>query len=523
MDLQSVSPDHSSHKSSSSPTPEASSQRWEPLQRKEFYFITLLLSVLVLFSIVVEYRSAFLKRRMTDLNCYLRAAWAVRQGGSELYNVWDDNTWHYNYPPLFAILLTPLADPPTKDEALLACSLVGLQLMPGSGTLQAISQLPVTHAPLGADWKPMIPFVPWPVSVLIYYFINLGLLALSLHWLASSLEATVGERWGWSQPTGSRRWFMLRMLPLIACLIPIGHTLGRSQANLYLLTCFCGMIASWVRGRSYQAGLCLAGAICLKIFPAYLLMVPLMRRDGRCLTGVAIGLIVGILLIPALVMGPVQTLKCYQQLGEVLLGPALGIGDNQTRAQELIDATATDSQSFQMLIHNTMHPDQMTRPRVMEPVARRIHFLLGGCLTLITVAIGWRHRQSRGPALVLLCGSLILLMLLISPVCHTHYFSLLIPIFAGLLAHTWNQQAAQGASGRITQVPMAIWSLVILLQGGFVPPLLSFFLRELCLMTYTVVFLWGYTMMTLFNMPVEEAEAQSSPGRPPAISLGEAA
>ena len=51
-----------------------------------------------LFAGMVEYRSAFLKRRMTDLNCYLRASWAVRLGGQELYNVWDDNNWHYRIP-----------------------------------------------------------------------------------------------------------------------------------------------------------------------------------------------------------------------------------------------------------------------------------------------------------------------------------------------------------------------------------------------------------------------------------------
>jgi hypothetical protein len=476
--------------------------------------MTFLFSFLLLFGIVVEYRSVHLRRRMTDLNCYLRAAWAVRQGGSELYNVWDDNTWHYNYPPLFAILLTPLADPPVKDEAVLASSLAGLLTTPGSGPLQAIGQLPVTHAPLLPDRPPVIPFIPWPISVAIYYLLNLGCLALSLHLLAAALEATVGERWGWRQPAGSRRWFMLRMFPLMTFLVPLVHTLSRSQANLVLLTLFSGMIAGWVRGRSLQAGFCLAGAICLKIFPAYLLLVPLMRRDLRCLGGVALGLFLGMIAIPSLAMGPVQTIKCYQQLGEVLLGPALGMGENQSRAQELINATATDSQSFQLLIHNTLHPNQLTRPHVLEPIARRLHWLLGAGFTLITLAFSWRHRHTRGPALVLLCGSLILLMLLISPVCHTHYFAMLTPIFAGLLAHAWNRQAVAGADGGKTQVPIGIWALVVLLYVAFIPPLLVYVLRELCVMTYAVLFLWGVAMATLWRMPVESDQvpaAQPSP------------
>src|SRR5262249_31204322 len=86
---------------------------WEPLRRGEGVGLWLLLCVIFLFGVLVEYRSVFLQRRMTDLNCYLRAGWAVRQGGADLYHTSDDNGWHYNYPPLYAILLAPLADPPT--------------------------------------------------------------------------------------------------------------------------------------------------------------------------------------------------------------------------------------------------------------------------------------------------------------------------------------------------------------------------------------------------------------------------
>src|SRR6516165_11928093 len=66
---------------------------------------------LVGFGGLVEIRSACLSRHMTDLDVYLRAAWAVRTG-ADFYSIMDDNGWHYHYPPLFAILLVPLADPP---------------------------------------------------------------------------------------------------------------------------------------------------------------------------------------------------------------------------------------------------------------------------------------------------------------------------------------------------------------------------------------------------------------------------
>ncbi len=99
---------------------------------------------------LVVYRSALLWRHMGDLDCYLRAAWAVRVEPDRIYDVMEDNAWHYNYPPLFAILMTPLADPP-----------------------------------FAADRTGMPPFA---VSVAIFYVLSLLTIALAVHILASALE-----------------------------------------------------------------------------------------------------------------------------------------------------------------------------------------------------------------------------------------------------------------------------------------------------------------------------------------------
>ena len=48
-----------------------------------------------------------------DQDVFFRAAWSIRQGGADLYEITDDHGWHYHYPPLFAILLVPLASPPS--------------------------------------------------------------------------------------------------------------------------------------------------------------------------------------------------------------------------------------------------------------------------------------------------------------------------------------------------------------------------------------------------------------------------
>src|SRR5579864_7177982 len=85
------------------------------LSRWERYGLALFLVVIIAFGVLVELRSAFLSRRMGDLGVFLRTAWAVR-AGEDLYKVSDDNRFHYHYPPLFAILMTPLADPPAGAD-----------------------------------------------------------------------------------------------------------------------------------------------------------------------------------------------------------------------------------------------------------------------------------------------------------------------------------------------------------------------------------------------------------------------
>jgi len=71
--------------------------RWEAL-----CLVLLLLLVWFAFGVLVEIRTAFLKRRHGDFGCYAAPAWAVRTGG-DLYRSPTTTPGTYNYPPLFAI------------------------------------------------------------------------------------------------------------------------------------------------------------------------------------------------------------------------------------------------------------------------------------------------------------------------------------------------------------------------------------------------------------------------------------
>src|SRR5262249_39625217 len=115
---------------------------------------------------------------------------------------------------------------------------------------------------------------------------------------------------------------------------------------------------------------------------------------------------------------------------------ALGAGADPSRARELIEVTATDSQSIQAALHNTLYPDPATRPGHPAAWVRAVHWLAGGLLTLLTLAAA-RRRWGDGQAAVIAFGALVTVMLLLSPVCHLHYFCLLVPLVMGLLAASW--------------------------------------------------------------------------------------
>jgi alpha-1,2-mannosyltransferase len=423
--------------------------------------IWLLLVVIVAFGAVTYHRSVRLHRRMGDLGVFLRAAWAVRQGGEQLYTIPCDAGWHYIYPPLLAILLVPLADPP-----------------PG------VSQPP---------WS-----LPYGASVVVWYVLGILWLFLGVHVLASALERSgAGPRPVW----GSRRWWALRVWPVLACIVPLGGTLVRGQVTILLLALLCGYLAASVRGRRLTAGLCLAGAICLKIIPAFLLLVPLGRRDGRCLAGCAVGLVLGLGVLPLIAFGPAQTADCYRNLGVRLLGPALGLGHDKHLSRELIGMTATDSQSILSALHNTAHLKRATRPADASPRVRHTHWLLGGLMTLLTLA-AFRRRTGSDESFrtVLLSGALVINMILLSPVCHLHYFALSLPLLMGLVAAEGGRTAHPSWRLRFL---IALYLIATILPS--VPGLEV--LRDLCLAMYGALLVWGYACLAaLRRRPVRPLE-----------------
>ena len=380
---------------------------WERTALVLFGVLFLLLGALV------EIRSAFQRERKTDFGVYARAAWAVRVG-HDLYRVEDDRGWHYCYPSPFAIFMTPLADPPEGE----------------------------TRA----------GFLPFAVSVAVWYAFSLGCVAFAVHRLAAAILP--------DEPHGTRRWWYARIVPVYVCIGGIGYTLARGQVNLLLVAMIAGMFAAVAAKHRFRAGIWLGAAIALKVIPAYLVLYFLLKRDTRAIAGVVASLIVSLGVIPTVLWGPQGAIDINRQLLAVVLQPgATGEGD-QTRAKELTNATATDSQSFQAAIHNVLHPNLADRPKVASPETRLAHWAIGFALTALLVFAERRMPTLSDADSLVILGGLCAVMLHLTPVSHMHYYALGLPLVAGLWLRSLSLRPGSLGGDRSTRLALIAWGVV---------------------------------------------------------------
>jgi hypothetical protein len=418
--------------------------------------VAVLVVAAVAFGVVVEWRSAFMRRRMTDLGCYARGAWAIRTG-TDPYSVTDNNGWHYNYPPFLAILMAPFAEAP-----------------PGEGPVVA---------------------VPYAASVAVWYVVGLGALVLAVHWLAVAVESSLPRltrRYGYG-------WWSMRLVPLVVVLPAAARTLARGQVNTIVVALVAGWAANLVTGRRGRAGVFLAFAVCVKVIPAFLILHPIWRRDGRCLTGLTAGLVFGLVVLPVLASGPTAALAQASTFLDVTLRPGLGAGQDGTRAEELTDVTATDSQSILCVLHNIRFANPWARTPQVAPITRWTYLTLAGLLTIVTLIVhGRRPATARNE--VAFIGALAVVMTLVTPINHLHYFVFALPLVTAL----WSR------AGR--QVPSEALAFFLLANAASMLPILA--LRLYGLTTGAALALW---VVALFpERPTEggSGEVVDSPARP---------
>jgi hypothetical protein len=414
----------------------------ERLRTWEKIGFALFLFGIAVLAVMTEIRSCFLKERHTDFGVYLRAAWAAREG-HDMYAVVDDHGWHYCYPPTFALFLTPLADPPAGE--------------------------------------PRTGYMPYWLAVAIWTVLCIAFVAVTVHMMANAALPDVAR--------GSRRWWYARTVPVYIAIGGVGFTISHGQVNTLVGMLMGGIFAAWAVRRSFASGVWLAGAVAVKVIPGLLLLFALVQRDLRAIAGFVVGSVVLLLVIPATFFGPLGAVQENLKMVNQVLAPGATGGGDQTRAAELTSVKATDSHSFLVVIHNIRNPGFWTRTNELAPSTRIAHWSLSFLILAITLGLGWKHRHAPAVDQGVFLGALILVMLLMTPVSHQHYFAMALPAVSTLWLKGLAERPGQLWPGWRVFGPMLVFGL-----GTALPlfPGESFrMLREYGLGTVATLTLWA--------------------------------
>lgn len=374
------------------------------LTRLEKAGLAFLVPIFLGLGVMTVVRSAFMMNPKTDFQVFARAAWAVR-AGEDPYAVTDNNGWHYIYPPAFAILMTPLADP--------------YPFMPHEG------------------------YLPFWLSSGIWYLIGLAAALYSVHAFAGAVLPEAVR--------GSRTWWLARTVPLFVCLGGIVLTISRGQVNTVLVALVAAGFSAAVRNKRIASGAWLASAAVLKIIPTILVLFPLMRRDWRALGGGVATAALLLFALPAAVWGVPGAVDANRKTFDLVLAPVISKDADKSRQLELHGANSTHSQSIQAAVHTWMYPNRSTRPNVVEPIAKWAHMLSMAAMLAITLVAGYRRLTTAPADQLLFLGCLCALMMLATPISHLHYYIMVLPLVSGL----WLRNG-----DRPTAMVLAAWAVI---------------------------------------------------------------
>ena len=452
------------------------------------------LIIILGFGVNLEQRTALRRAPMTDLGVFSCAAWGVWHGDN-IYNLTDWHGWHYQYPPTLAILFAPLEHPLPEQLPPLA---------PGEQRTEANTPWGYSlegHRFFGLHEQNARFF--WIVAV--WYAVSVALVLFSAHALACLLEASALRDGPPAEKGERRRWWTMRLVPLLACIGSVGTEFSRGQVDVLMLAAVSLGLYLAIKCKRFVAGLCLSFPAVVKMFPPFLLLYPLWRRQWQMAAGIAAGLILALIVLPGLALGPSRTTDLYRTWIDVLARPALGKGNDTSRAHELTGMTSTDNQSLLAFIHNWQYHSilRALRPQEAAPAARQAVYI-AGVLMLLAVAFvsGFRRRDS-ARELTILVGLLIALWLIVSPIVHNFYYFMLMPLIAGLLDRKLPARLVVSGDMRLPVAVVAFMSIDIATRL----PHIGHWLRDAGVPLLSVIWLGCAGVMILL-------ETRSAPPQP---------
>jgi alpha-1,2-mannosyltransferase len=303
------------------------------------------------------------------------------------------------------------------------------------------------HPPTSVLLALPLGWLDYPDAVLAWNLLGLLALAVSVFLVVRGL----GLRWSW--------WALLPLAAFLLLCDPFRQQVFQGQLNL-VLGLF--LTAAWYAGRrgaTAWAGVWLGLATACKLFPGFLLVYALYRRQFRTVVaGVATTLLATVLTAALLGVG------CYRTYVQEVL-PGLEVYRGSGGNLSVIGFWAklfnpTNTRDFQRPASEerdtdltSLLPHDRILPPLRSPALARVLGLVSAAIVLL--ALAWAVRPGRRPFNFDLGFSLAMTaMLLVSPITWCHYFLLLLAPLAVL----WTRLPAGGAARALFWASLfALW------------------------------------------------------------------
>jgi hypothetical protein len=289
------------------------------------------------------------------------------------------------------------------------------------------------YPPFLAQWLQPLASLEFSVAQRIWVTVSAVALLLS-GWRLAELFSILWER------SISRGLSMLMGLGIVLCFEPTYWGVKEGQVNAIILALISSHLVWAIRGHSGRAGVALGLAALIKMSPALLLLVPIMRKEWR--TVGSFGGTIGIALLLLVLLTP---LPVYQDFFTPF-GPLLG----GTLERHYIFNFAFDKALLQLLGVDEMVP---------------LRWIVKGGLASVAVWLTFRIRTIGGVNGV--AGSYAVLlpfMVLLAPTLWGHHLVWILPSIVYLLTRFWKSEQLQYRQWTIGVGLFVLLGQVLLLQ-----------------------------------------------------------
>lgn len=267
--------------------------------------------------------------------------------------------------------------------------------------------------------------LPFQISAMTWFYSKSIMALLTLLWTFRLLE-----RAGKPFPLPGKIVVVVLGLRLLA------GDLMHGNVNLLVFFLVVAFVYVFVRRHDFKSGLILALAVACKVTPALFIPFLVWKRAWRTLTGVALGLVLFLWIVPGLYLGMAHNARCLQSWAEAMMYPYLLEGKVTTEYANqslpgLIYRLASDSPSFVLETYAEVIPVEYHN--CIDVDRQVLGWFSRGCLLLYAALVLCSCRHSiatrAGAPILAECGIVLIGMLLFSERTWKHHCAtMLVPL-----------------------------------------------------------------------------------------------